>query len=180
MVLVKHVRRIIEITIIALASISLLAWGGTRIVNAITYTQDVSGHLKLAADANSTELAERRLALAIEGMDARGICKNGGDDCFTSVLYRTPQDNAGYWRENIEDTLANLQAMTEEERADNLIESNQLIKVRETLLDSGKNGDHVTDPDGISIYGYNGTFAWWSALSLIALCVPLWSALGQD
>ena len=78
---------------------------------------------------------------------------------------------AGYWRENIVGTLADIQDMTPEERADNLIESNQLMKVRETLLDSGQHGDHVTEPTGISIYGSNGAFAWWGILSLVVLGV---------
>jgi len=156
-----------KIAVIALATLSLLGYSGVRLVNSITYDREVGGHLKLAADANNVDLAARKLALAIEGMDARGICKKGGDDCFTSILYRTPDEDVGYWRENIVSTLADLEAMTDEEKADNLIESNQLIKVRETLLDSGQNGDHVTSPDGIAIYGMNDPMAWWGILSVL-------------
>lgn len=157
-----------KIIILVIAAVFSLVWAGIRTVNSITYNRDVGGHLKLAADANSIELAERQLELAIDGMDARGLCPSGGD-CYTSVLYRTPDEDVGFWRENIVGTLADLQAMSPDERASNLIVSNQLLKVRETLLDSGTNGDQVTDPPGISIYGSNHLMAalgWISFLTL--------------
>jgi len=154
-----------------LCGLSLLAFSGVRIVKNIQYDRDIGGHLKLAADANSTELAERKIKLAIDGMEAWGLCNGGGDNCFTSVVYRTPDEDVGYWRENIEGTLTDLQAMSDEERADNLIESNTLIKVRETLMDAGESGDKVTDPDGISVYPNNTGYAWWGWLSLIGLGV---------
>lgn len=138
---------------------------GTRIYNEITYEQDIGGHLKLAADANSTALVEKQLALAIGGMERRSLCNGKGDNCFTSILYRTPDEDVGFWRGNIESTYEDLSKMGEEERADNLIESNQLIKVRETLLDAGASGDKVTDPQGISIYPNNATYGFWACLS---------------
>ena len=149
--------------------IVLLIILGLVTVRKIQYERDVSGHLKLAADANSTEFAERKLKLATDGMEAWDFCNDGGENCFTSVIYRTPEDDVGYWRENIESTLADLQSMSDAERADNLIESNQLMKVRETLLDSGPSGDHVTDPKGIFKYPNNTGFALWLTVALIGL-----------
>jgi hypothetical protein len=132
----------------------------------IGYEQEVGGYLKQAADSNSTALAEAKLQQAIEGMNARGLCNEGEDNCYTSVIYRTPQDDVNYWRTNIESTLEDLQSMTEEERNNNLIESNQLIKVRETLLDNSDRGDVVTDPPGISRYPHNKFLAGiWFLLS---------------
>ena len=162
-----------KITLISIAAVSLLAHGGVRTFNEISYDQQVEGHLKLAADANSTELAEQKLKIAIEGMDARGICKKGDDNCFTSIIYRTPDEDVGFWRKNVEGTLAGIQAMTPEERADNLTESNQLMKIRETLLDSGQHGDHVTSPAGIAVYGYNRAFALWVTVSILAFGMAL-------
>lgn len=143
------------------------------IVLSIQFDREIGGHLKLAADANNTEMAERKLTLAVDGMEKWELCNGGGDNCFTSVLYRTPDEDVGYWRENIESTLADLQSMTPEERADNLIESNQLIKVRETLLDSGAGGDEVTKPDGISRYPNNVSFSLWGWLSLFTFLLSL-------
>jgi hypothetical protein len=133
----------------------------TTIVLSIQYDRAIGGHLKLAADANNTALAQRKITLATEGMEAWGLCNEGGKDCFSSVIYRTPDEDVGFWRENIQNTLADLENMSDEERADNLIESNQLMKVRETLLDNSSSGDKVTSPEGISRYPNNVGFAWW-------------------
>lgn len=161
--------RIIFITSI----LSLIVFSITAIVLTIQFDRDIGGHLKLAADANNTEMTERKLSLAVDGMQRWNLCNEGGDNCFTSVLWRTPDEDVGYWRENIENTLADLQSMTAEERADNLIESNQLIKVRETLLDAGQSGDYVTSPSGISRYPNNGSFALWGCLSLLVCLLSL-------
>ena len=164
-----------------LFGLSLICFLVTSVVWSIQYEREIGGHLKLASDANSTELAERKIKLAIEGMERWGLCNGGGENCFTSVIYRTPEDDVGYWRENIEGTLEDLHSMSAEERADNLIESNQLIKVRETLLDSGEGGDHVTDPPGISRYPYNVRMAWWLWISLIGTIVGvlMWERGGR-
>lgn len=146
-----------KITIAGL--VGLLLFLGTRIYFGIRFDQDIGGHLKLAADANTTLLAQKRLKVAIDNMDAWGLCNRNGDNCFTSIIYRTPDEDVGFWRSNIEATYEDLSGMTDEDRADNLIESNQLMKVRETLLDTGAKGDKVTAPEGISIYPNNMTFA---------------------
>lgn len=150
------------------------------VVLSIQFDREIGGHLKLAADANNTEMSERKLKLAVDGMEQWGLCNEGGDNCFTSILYRTPDEDVGYWRENIENTLADLQAMTPEKRADNLVESNQLIKVRETLLDAGQSGDFVTAPSGVSRYPNNGTYALWFWISLIVLFLSLAAIYKED
>lgn len=142
-------------------------------VKNITLDREVVGHLKHAADANNTEMAERKLALAVKGMKARGLCNDEGQDCYTSILYRTPDEDIGYWRENIENTLQDLVEMTPEERANNLIESNQLIKVRETLLDSNQYGDYATIPPGLARYPHNTPFAlafWFLIIGFFVSC----------
>lgn len=166
--------------IFVISLLSLAAYLIGSAVFSIQFDREIGGHLKLAADANSTEMAERKLSLAIDGMKKWDLCNGGGDNCFTSVLYRTPDEDVGYWRENIESTLADLQAMTPEERADNLIESNQLIKVRETLLDSGAGGDEVTRPSGIFRYPNNGSFALWGSLSLFVCLLSLAAIFKED
>lgn len=51
-----------------------------------------------------------------------------------------------------------------------LEKTNVLMKLRETLLDSGGEGDVVTLPDGISVYPYNKAYAY-TALGLFGLMV---------
>ncbi len=139
----------------------------------IHYEQNVGGFLKQAADANNTSMAEQKLSQASDGMQRLGLCNGGGDNCFTSVFYRTPDEDVGFWRANIETTLRDLQAMPDKERSDNLIESNQLIKVRETLMDNGGNGDFVTHPKGISRYPNNALFGVIQAFLIIYVIVLL-------
>lgn len=163
---------------------STLAWGGVRIVAYVHYEQQVGGFLKQAADANTSELAEKKLKQAIDGMDARGLCNSQSaesppvfsEDCYTSVLWRTPDEDVGYWRTNIQATYDDLRTMSSEDRADNLTESNQLMKVRETLLDDGQSGTTVTAPEGISASPNNAPLFWWGLLSCIGLtgCCAWW------
>lgn len=150
------------------STLALVAFMCALVYNSAIYEREVGGHLKLAADANSIELAERKLTRAVNGMDKLDLCSEGGNDCYTSVLWRVPEDDIAYWRENIESTLSDLNSMTPEQRADNLTESNQLIKVRETLVDNGESGTYVTSPNGIANYPHNRRYflAGWVLLLL--------------
>ncbi len=170
----KRKKTIITILLSALPAVIMII--GTTILQ-IQYDREVGGYLKQAADANTTELAEQKLKQAIDGMDERELCPGTkteegkltfSKDCFTSVFWRTPDEDVGYWRENIQATYEDLHDMTPEERADNLIESNQLMKVRETLLDdSGQYGVSVTSPKGIARYPNNKFLGFFIALSLM-------------
>lgn len=168
-------------TLVCLASV--LFWGGNRAIHYIQYDRHIKGFLKQAADANTSELAEKKLLQAMKMMDAMGLCNGSNEetaeypldhapttyseDCYTSVLWRTPDEDVGFWRTNIQATYDDVHTMTPEDRADNLTESNQLMKVRETLLDHGNNGDLVTAPEGISVYPHNTLFFWWGFLSTL-------------
>lgn len=147
--------------ILILLWVPFLGWGGARTYQHITFDQQVEGYLKQAADANTTELAEEKLSQALEGITNRGLCNHGGE-CFTSMFYRTPNEDVGFWRKNLEASLDDLRKMSAEQRADRLVESNQLIKLRETLLDS----NHVTVPQGVSIYPFNLWYLLWVMLAL--------------
>ena len=150
--------------------LSFLAFLITVTVLNITFDRQVEGHLKLAGDANSIELAAKKISLAIEGMDRRGICDHFQQEtahCFTSVIYETPDEDVVFWRTNIQMTLLDLQAVPPD--ADHLTVSNTLMKVRETLLDSGQHLS-VTTPSGISLYPNNRLFFLWGWTSIILLC----------
>lgn len=152
-------------TIGTLSLIVLLVWCGVRIGAGIFFDREVEGHLKRAADANQVPLAIEELEEAVKGMDSRGLTCGQAKSCYTSVLYNTPDEDIGFWRRNIEATLADLRAVPED--ADHLTVSNTLMKVRETLLDAGESGDHVTDPSGVSIYPRNFAFALVGWLGLL-------------
>lgn len=166
----RHHSIVVPVTVTILSTAILMGYCGIRWYKAVDFTQKVGGHLKLAADANSIEISEEKLELAVAGMNEMDLCPKM-DDCFTSVWYRTPDEDIAFWRMNIEATLKDLNGMSDEERVDNLIVSNQLMKARETLLDSGQNGDYVTSPAGIPMYPHNGFYWWWGVLSMTFMCV---------
>jgi len=133
-----------------------------RIAVGIGFTQDVGGRLKRAADANSIALAETELQAALEGMASRG-CTAGR----SHIIWYTPACDVGFWHGNIEDAAAELKAFPED--ADALTISNQLMKLRETLLDDGTTVS-VTLPPNIAIFPSQAAWGG-SALCLILLAI---------
>lgn len=138
-----------------------VGWGGTRFVNLVQFDQNVGGYLKRAADANTIELAKENLSVALKSIKESGMTQG-----YTSLLWRTPDEDVGFWFQNLSASLKELESARPE--ATQLEKSNLLIKLRETLLDSGKQGGvEVTAPDGISIYPRNTLYALWGWLSII-------------
>ena len=149
-----------------LTFLGLLSILGLRYSLSIVFDQEVGGHLKRAADANSVALAQDELARAIAGAEARHLC-NGGGECYTTVFpfLRTPDEDMAFWRKNLDQSLAALRALPP--TVDPLTQSNALMKLRETLLDRGKDGDEVTVPRGISRYPNNGLIGFATILFLL-------------
>ena len=125
-------------TICIIACISLILWAGARIYNGITFDQNCEGHLKLAADANTVELAQQQLSIAVKYCEDNGLTKG-----YTSIFYRTPDEDIEFWYNNLKSSLNELNAVSAD--ATQLEKSNILMKLRETLLDD--NGEtSVTFP----------------------------------
>lgn len=156
--------------------------GGYRGCNIIQYTQDIGGHLKRAADANSVTLASSELKIALEGIDEWELCPevkkiiNPEDlprNCYTSVLWKTPDEDVAFWRYNLQEAYKDITALSTD--ADSLTESNALIKLRETLTDNGEKGTTITSPTGISVYPHNAVLGWILGLLtmgfVVAACV---------
>lgn len=127
-------------------------------VKSIQFNQQCAGYLKQAADANTVELALGRINLALDYIEAHNLT-NG----YTSVIYRTEDENIGYWYENIKACQKELEANMD---ASSLEKSNVLMKVRESLTDEGEDGTVLTIPDGISRYPNN---LMWGVLLLLSL-----------
>ena len=119
----------------------------TNIVMKIQFNQQCAGYLKQAADANTAELALERLNIAIKYVEDNNLT-----DGYTSVLWRTEADNIGYWYRNLEACQKELKECLD---GTQLEKSNVLMKVRESLTDSGKEGTDLTIPNGISRYPNN-------------------------
>jgi len=142
-----------------LGVIMALFWSVGRIVGCVTYDIDVGSRLKRASDANTVELAQQELDAAIKGIKERRLTSG-----YTSVLYNTPDEDLGFWYKNIKSASDELKQLPPE--SSQLEKTNVLMKLRETLLDSGEKGMSVTAPSGVSIYPNNvlygalGTFGW--------------------
>lgn len=131
-------------------------------VNAVKFDQNCTGYLKRAADANTVEIAKSELTKTIDYLETNNITKG-----YTSVFYETPDEDISFWYNNLKASQLELSKVNDSTSA--LEKTNLLMKLRETLLDSGEKGDHLTIPDGLWRYPNNllfGILFWISLLSL--------------
>lgn len=132
-------------------SCAWLGWVGSVVVRSIQFDRGCEGYLKRAADANTIALADQNLSMAVEYARREGLISG-----FTSIVYRTPDEDVGFWFKNLESSLGELRSVGPE--ASQLERSNVLMKLRETLMDDGDNGVHVTLPSGVSLYPHNTAY----------------------
>lgn len=144
-----------------LFGLSFFGFAGVRIYKSVVFDIEVGGHLKRAADANTIELARIEMETVIAYVQ-----KNEFTNGYTSVLWRTPDEDVGFWYRNLNASLAELHQV--KENATQLEKSNVLMKLRETLVDHGQNLT-VTVPPGISIFPNNTFYAMWGWLSGLVL-----------
>lgn len=121
------------------------------VVKHIQFSQDCSGYLKQAADANSVELAIDRLNIAIDYIEENNLTSG-----YTSVIYKTEDENVGFWYKNIVTCRDELISCVNGSQFE---QTNTLMKVRESLIDNGERGDTLTVPSGISRYPNNLGYA---------------------
>lgn len=154
---------------IILLTILELAGTGAVIYQRIEFNQNCSGRLERAANANTVELAVKELDAAIQYAEANGYT-NG----YTSVIYRTPDEDVEYWYNNLcasRQELVNLSDSTS-----TLEKTNTLMKLRETLTDNGEYGTQVIYPIGLQFYPHNflwGILRWFIWITLTAICVVI-------
>ena len=160
-----------QFTIILLVILTL-AGTGAVIYKRIDFMQNCSGRLERAANANTVELAIKELDAVIQYADAKGYTTG-----YTSVIYRTPDEDVEYWYNNLcasRQELINLPDSTS-----TLEKTNTLVKLRETLTDTGEKGTQVIYPDGLQFYPHNflwGIIRWfiWFALTIICAIIKMW------
>lgn len=148
--------------IIILALVSFVAWCSVAAVRAVIFDQQCSGYLERAANANTVEIAVGEMTAAVGYLEKRGITSG-----YTSILYRTPDEDVGYWYGNLSASLAELRAIKAE--SGQLERSNVLMKLRETLIDNGESGDRLTAPSGITRFPNNTAFCLWGWGSFVLL-----------
>lgn len=147
---------------------------GITIKKGITLKQNCTGYLKRAADANTVETARVELQKSIQYLEANNLTTG-----YTSVLYKTPDEDIEFWYKNLkasENVLSQIDST-----ASTLERTNVLMKLRETIMDSGENNDRVTVPEGLSTYPNNamwGTLMWLAIIILFGLFI--WGAFEID
>lgn len=131
------------------------------VVKGIRFDQQCGGFLKQAADASSVELAERQLTVAIDYIEENQLTSG-----YTSILYKTEDDNIGFWYENLKVCQKELAATKGNSTLEN---TNVLMKLRESLTDHSEKGIRLTIPEGISRYPHNLGFMVANLISFV-LC----------
>ena len=117
----------------------------------IEFSQNCTGYLQQAADANTIELAIDRLDKAIEYVEL-----NGWTEGYTSILWKTEDENIGFWYENLKASRIELEEALD---ASQMERTNVLMKLRETLIKTDGDGTYITYPMGLWKYPHNMEFA---------------------
>lgn len=131
------------------------------IIKGIEFNQNCKGYLKQTADANSVELALDRLSRAIDYVE-----KNNLTSGYTSVLWKTEDENIEFWYKNLLTCRNELSECIESSQFE---KTNVLMKVRESLTDIGDKGTVITVPPGLSRYPNNALLGIFNIISCILL-----------
>ena len=140
---------ILWLSVVGIATIILIVFAAG---NAISYNRYCEDYLKRAADANTINIAKVELKKAVDWIESKNLTSG-----YTSVLYNTPDEDLGFWYNNLKTSLNELENFNQVS-ATPTDKSNQLIKLRETLLDTTGDGTQITAPAGISRYPNNTTY----------------------
>ena len=160
-----------QFTIILLAILAL-AGTGAVIYKRIDFNQNCSGRLERAANANTVELAVKELDAAIQYAEAKGYTTG-----YTSVIYRTPNEDVEYWYNNL--CASRQELLNLSDNTSTLEKTNTLMKLRETLTDTGEKGTRVIYPTGLQFYPHNflwGILRWFIWIAFMAICavIKIW------
>lgn len=141
-----------------------------RQYNTYLFNKEVTGRLKRAADANTVDIAETEMGAVIHYLEANGITSGS-----TSIIWDTPNNDVGFWYNNLKAALGELESIPE--NATKVEKTNTLMKLRETILDNLE----VTQPEFIEIYPH---VIFWRLLTsgavigiVISIAVLAWSFL---
>lgn len=137
-----------------IATISLIAWAGVRIVEWISFDRNCEAYIIRAADANTVEMAKDNLQKAIEYAEENNLTEG---TVYIVKFLKDPRNDVGFWYKNMKDAYMELDTLPEDATA--LEKTNVLMKLRESLLDG--------EPSGITVYPNNIAYFWWGLLSLI-------------
>ncbi len=134
-----------------------------RIVKSCQFNWNCANYLKRAADSNTVEMARDQLNIALTYLEKENLT-----DGWVSIFFHRPQCDIKFWYTNLKTSRDELNQFLKEREGkeptltamESTARSNQLIKLRETLLDASESGSSITCPPGISIYPHNKAYFW--------------------
>ena len=153
-------KTVLIIVAIILAIVPFITWT-ISIVKDVQFSANCGEYLKLAADANSVDVAEKHLSTAVSYLETHNLTSG-----YTKIFIYRPTNDIGLWYENLKTALTQIREMQETGYTE-LEQSNMLMKLRETILDDGGS---LTHPAGISMAA-NYTLMFW--LNML-LWLPCW------
>lgn len=161
-------------TLILLAAAVFLISGTaattTNIVADYHFDRDIGSHLKKAADSPTVGEAANQMDAALSAIEEQDL--TGGNSAF---IFKTEETSVETWYRQLKQVQTDLHDLPDD--ASPLERSNVLIKVRETILDSGSDGDYLTLPPYITVYpNHVGMLVWHlgNSLSVIGLVLSAW------
>lgn len=168
-------KRIINGSLIvaAAAAVGLITLLTVATVKRVKFEAECSDYLSRAANATNIDIATEELDKALGYIERNGLTKG-----FTSVVYKTPDEDLGFWYQNIKAANAELKSMPD--TISNLEESNMLLKLRETLTESSKDGNYVVVPAGASRYPNNAWYVYGVAIFLVLVAAGPIVAITAD
>ena len=144
--------------------IPLLILITVRIVAFYTFSLDCGGYMKLAAHANSIELAAIQMEKVVDFAEQKHLTEG-----YCTIFLRQPKNDVGFWYQNMTTSLAELKMVNS--TTSSLERSNILMKLRETLIDDSGESTSLNLPEGISIFPLNATFFWFAIVFSVVACV---------
>lgn len=145
-------------TLIILPILTLIGLIGFRLYNKFTFNIGCKQYLKRAAHANTVPVAQKELKTALKYLEANNMTTG-----YTSVLYNTPNEDLGFFYENLKGAYKEL--CTVSDSTSSLESSNLLLKLRDSLTD----GNVVILPRGIEQAPNNKLQMWIGIISGLIL-----------
>ncbi|MFC3813303.1 hypothetical protein [Lacihabitans lacunae] len=113
--------------------------------------QKVTNNLTKAVNASTKEIASEELTKTLTYLKSKKLTKG-----FTSIMWKTKNEDIGYWYENLEASKRKLQPQKSANRLENTL---ALKKLNEAIMDTGKKTRPIV-PEGLAVYPNNKQWAF--------------------
>ena len=146
-----------------------IVWIVIRGVASYKFDVGCGQYLQRAATANSISLASSNLDSALQYIESHNLTSGQ-----VSIILKQPKNDITYWYSNLKSAQTELKNMSPD--AAQLEISNELMKIKETLISNTSDGETLIFPDGIEIYPNNVGLFWMSLISGVGgLALWIWA-----